>query len=328
MLQGGAPEKAMFDPTEAALLEAIREDPADLARWLVHADWLEEHGQADLAELIRIHREMEEPEVDPARRFQLDTRHAALLDANRQRWPVHELESHYRWRHEEGRRSGPVRITVDVEKYPDQAAVLSRVAPLVEVELNDSIREEDQSWIPEEAFGRLAACPALAGWTALYLKDMRYSPGGLAILLASPHLRRLRTLDMFESFHGDEVRPWLALPRWPPLTKLHLNGLQGDELTAELARSGHLRGLRELSLIYNEIGDAGAAALADCADLAGLTRLVLYGNEIGDAGALALARSPYLGGLEDLDIDSYGATELSDEVERALHARFGDRVRL
>src|SRR5262249_40591716 len=120
-----------------------------------------------------------------------------------------------------------------------------------------------------------------------------------------------------------------ALPRWPALTKLHLNGVvQGDELTAELARSGHLRGLRELSLIYNDIGDEGARALADCPDLAGLTRLKLYGNEIGDAGALALARSPYLGNLQDLDIDSYGATEVSEEVAEALHQRFGDRVSL
>jgi hypothetical protein len=108
---------------------------------------------------------------------------------------------------------------------------------------------------------------------------------------------------------------------------LHLNGVvQGDELTAALVRSGHLWGLTELSLIYNEIGNAGAAALAASPDLAGLMLLELYGNGIGDEGALALARSPHLKGLRALDIDSYGATELSPEVQRALRDRFGAKV--
>src|SRR5439155_15143566 len=40
--------------TERALLAAIREDPEDDAARLVYADWLEEQGQADRAELIRV----------------------------------------------------------------------------------------------------------------------------------------------------------------------------------------------------------------------------------------------------------------------------------
>jgi uncharacterized protein (TIGR02996 family) len=37
-----------------ALLQAIIESPADDLPRLVYADWLEEHGEADRAELIRV----------------------------------------------------------------------------------------------------------------------------------------------------------------------------------------------------------------------------------------------------------------------------------
>jgi hypothetical protein len=217
---------------------------------------------------------------------------------------------------------------VNVETYATEADVLARVFPLADADLSETTRGEGRALLPDEVFPPVAACPALAGWTALYLRDSIYSPSGLATLLASPHLTRLRMLDMFESFAGDEVLSWVNVPRWPSaLRKLHLNGVvQGDKLTAALVRSGHLRGLAELSLIYNEIGDAGAAALAASPDLADLTLLELYGNEIGDEGVLALARSPHLKNLRALDIDSYGATELSLEMQRALRERFGEKV--
>jgi uncharacterized protein (TIGR02996 family) len=317
----------MIDPAEWALLEAIRDRPDDLARRRIHADWLEEHGQADVAALIRVHAEMEDPDLDPQRQKQLEARHAELLEANRERWPVHALSHHFRLRHETQRARGPVGIWIGVEAYPGHAEVLGRVAPLADVELSETTQGEERELLPDSVFGPVADCPWLAGWSALQLGDHIYSAPGLAILLGSPHLTRLRALKMFESFGGDEVRAWITVPRWPALTKLDLNGVvQGDELTAELARSGHLRGLTELTLIYNEIGDEGARALADCADLAGLTRLELYGNEIGDAGALALARSPHLGNLQALDIDNYGRTELGPATQAALRERFGERV--
>ena len=39
---------------EAGLIAAIRDDVADDAVRLVYADWLDEHGRADQAELIRV----------------------------------------------------------------------------------------------------------------------------------------------------------------------------------------------------------------------------------------------------------------------------------
>jgi uncharacterized protein (TIGR02996 family) len=314
----------MLDPAEASLLEAIRERPDDPNLRRVHADWLEEHGEPALAELVRISAELATRTVGADRLDRLQKRRAELLAGNTTRWPVDALDHLFRIA-DAGQ--GPVRMWVNVETYPAEADVLARVFPLADVELSETTHGDERALLPDEVFPPVAACPVLAGWTGLYLPDSIFSPSGMAILLGSPHLTRLRVLDMFESFAGEEVLAWVNAPRWPALRKLHLNGVvQGDELTAALVRSGHLRGLAELSLIYDEIGDVGAAALAASPDLDDLTLLELYGNPIGDEGALALARSPHLKDLRALDIDSYGATELSPEVQRALRERFGDKV--
>jgi uncharacterized protein (TIGR02996 family) len=43
---------------EQAFLSALHENPCDEVTWLALADWLEEHGQADRAELLRISRRL------------------------------------------------------------------------------------------------------------------------------------------------------------------------------------------------------------------------------------------------------------------------------
>src|SRR5262245_33611832 len=43
-----------MDREERALLDAIRADPTDDAVRLIYADWLEEHGQSERGELIRV----------------------------------------------------------------------------------------------------------------------------------------------------------------------------------------------------------------------------------------------------------------------------------
>jgi uncharacterized protein (TIGR02996 family) len=44
----------MFSETEIALLDAIHTAPRETTPRLAYADWLEEHGQADYAELTRL----------------------------------------------------------------------------------------------------------------------------------------------------------------------------------------------------------------------------------------------------------------------------------
>jgi uncharacterized protein (TIGR02996 family) len=62
------------------LLQAIHEEPADEASWLVLADWLEENDDPQRAELLRLHRSLRT--VQPAaRRRQSELRVMAILAA-------------------------------------------------------------------------------------------------------------------------------------------------------------------------------------------------------------------------------------------------------
>jgi uncharacterized protein (TIGR02996 family) len=47
-----------FMRVEQALMAAIHDSPGDETSWLVLADWLEEQGEADRAELLRLHRRL------------------------------------------------------------------------------------------------------------------------------------------------------------------------------------------------------------------------------------------------------------------------------
>ena len=69
-----------------SLMRSILDAPDDDAPRLVYADWLEEHGEAERAEFIRLQIEAERlPEGEPAR-LNLESRINGLLYRNRKAW--------------------------------------------------------------------------------------------------------------------------------------------------------------------------------------------------------------------------------------------------
>jgi uncharacterized protein (TIGR02996 family) len=72
--------------TRDDLLQAIIENPDDDARRLVYADWLEDHGESERAEFIRVQIELAKlPNVDK-RRPLLKQRETELLARNESEW--------------------------------------------------------------------------------------------------------------------------------------------------------------------------------------------------------------------------------------------------
>src|SRR5947209_2024989 len=70
-------------------LADIRDNPDDDAVRLVFADWLEDHGDPERAEFIRLQvRLAQMPEHDPAR-FELEERAQDLLAEHQARWLGH-----------------------------------------------------------------------------------------------------------------------------------------------------------------------------------------------------------------------------------------------
>lgn len=63
-----------------ALLAGIVADPANALRWLVMADWLEDHGEPERAELVRVHRELLRTYTDPDAFPERSELHARMME--------------------------------------------------------------------------------------------------------------------------------------------------------------------------------------------------------------------------------------------------------
>src|SRR5437660_4410728 len=68
------------------LLQAVLEAPDDDAPRLIYADWLEEHGDADRAEFIRVQIERASLPHWEARHLRLALRERELLARHKGRW--------------------------------------------------------------------------------------------------------------------------------------------------------------------------------------------------------------------------------------------------
>jgi uncharacterized protein (TIGR02996 family) len=75
-----------MDRTLSSLIRACKEEPFDNTRRLILADWLEENGDSDRAEFIRLHVAREDGWGDHPRLLAIELRCAELVRANSERW--------------------------------------------------------------------------------------------------------------------------------------------------------------------------------------------------------------------------------------------------
>ncbi len=292
---------------DRAFLQAIREAPDDDGPRLVYADWLDDHGQPERAEFIRVQCEQARG-VEERRAATLAQRARELLQAHWEDWvgPLRDatrprgpnfgeawLASGYSPAGLEMFRRGFVdSLTLGTEEFLSRTDVLAGLLPLRSLTLRGAERRAEA----------LAACPYLEGVETLAFVDYYDAPlkaDGVRALASSPYLGRLRVLHLFRNDVGDAGVEALAAAPW-------------------------LGGLHRLNLFDNGLSDAGARALAACPLLARLRILNLGGNEIGDAGVAALAASPHLAGLITLVLSvNRPLTAAGREV---LRQRFGTRV--
>lgn len=87
---------------DAALLQTIIEHPDDDAPRLIYADWLEDHGDTERAEFIRVQIELARLSEDDPRRPEVDRRERALRKAHFEEWinPLRALAPFYKTRSE------------------------------------------------------------------------------------------------------------------------------------------------------------------------------------------------------------------------------------
>lgn len=245
-----------------AFLKAILADPDDDSPRLIYADWLDEQGQPERAEFIRVQCELARlPEGEP-RRGELEARERELLTLHQGAWATDALRP----------------LTGMVTSWWFRRGFIEKVTV--------------------EARGVLAHADALFGRAPIRQLGVYLARRRIQSLLVLPHVARLAGLYLSgNSLGGDGVRWVAASPFLGRLTTLGLryNGM-GDEGAETIAASPHLPCLRTLELAVNNIGDAGALALARSYHFPRLVNLDLNGNPIGNE-ALDVLRGRFGDGL-------------------------------
>ncbi|MFL5340268.1 MAG: TIGR02996 domain-containing protein [Gemmataceae bacterium] len=283
-------------------LQAIRANPDDDGPRLVYADWLEERGECDRAEFIRVQCELEYAPDD--QRWEALTRRAAeLLTAHEEEWLG-------RW---------PRRLLHPVRRgFSCMTPELGHVAQVTEADLTLPLLLD---WELERE--NLSGDPGLLRFaTAVRLTD-----GGadaMRDLLGSSDWPRLTSLTATCAGAREAVA---RIDRLPALCRLTVTDSACDAYDAGRLLTTLPPGrLTALSLACRRLGPTGAAMVARCPTLAGLRELDLSGSDVRDTGARAIAVSPNFENLRSLrlrndQIGRPGLTALlSGPVARRLTA--------
>jgi uncharacterized protein (TIGR02996 family) len=306
--------------TDTAFLRTILADPDDDAPRLIYADWLDEQGDADRAEFIRLQIQFARMVPNDADYPEVESRIVDLCRAHHVEWTeqLPQIE-HVDWK--VFRRGFISTVKVD---HPDALFAHARdifaAAPIQELRLHQ--------FCPKDA-RRLAELPYLRRIETLDLGDgNRIGIMGVEKLMASPHLRSLRELRLAGNALGSAAMRAVAHSSYArdlavlrvnrndlydglaylatssamaKLEKLDLHRTRtSEDAIVELSKSKHMTRLKWLDLSHNLVSTHAMLALAGSSVLTEVRDLFLDGNSIGTDGAIAMAQSPQFARLERL----------------------------
>ena len=279
---------------QAALLNAIIQNPQEDTPRLVYADWLQENEQPDRAEFIRLQIEQENA-IDLEVYDSLADRSVAMaLDFEKQ-WAAEFLG---RAVYGVGFRRGFVE-----EIYSTATAFIRRGAAWA---ARTPLREVHLTAVAGRG-AKLAACEHLAGITNLSICDDSFADDDFRHLALSPYAGGIRSLHLGGPGYPPGIPP--GDPDRPYRVRV------GDAIRT-LARAKFRSQLTSLQIETQErIAPGALAGLLQTGDFPELWDFYLSGGRIGDEGALAVAACPGLGRLEYLYL---GANDLSDAALVAL----------
>ncbi len=276
---------------EQPFLDAVFDRYADDRPRLVYADFLDDSGEPERAELVRVQLALARLGEDDPRRPALSDRQAELLAKNRAEWTAHlaGLADSVDYR-----RGVPDSASVDAATFLDRGHDLFARLRVRRLRLLNC----------GPVMPKLAGSPLLAQVRELDLCNAELGNAGLALLARSPHLKHLDSLDLgFNALDDAGVETLARSYLLPNLTQLALNDndrITGDGLEA-LAESPHFAGLTVLDVSGNDIGEVGVRAVVASAAMARLRSFRANANPIGDAGLTALAGSPLIGRMIHTD---------------------------
>ena len=305
----------------AALWRAVVAAPHDDAPRLILADHLEEHGQTERAEFVRIQCRLAAAEEDAPEGVALDRRERQLWMKFKSAWRaslpalVREFPFHRGFVRPRLVRNSKqfLRLTDDLlDQAPLWDARLTVRGPtaldgLVSARGLSRLGglEIDAAGLGPDHLADFLACPDLANVREFGLRGGPYTAHHVRAVAESPAASRLTRLTVSSAPAigpaGAEVLA--ASPAVRNLRELTLTncGLGDGGLRALLA-SPHLTGLKELQVPSNGLTAAAVRALREWRHLRGLRVLNLFNNHLDDDGARVLSLCPSVDRLTQLDL--------------------------
>jgi len=293
--------------TDDELLRAaiVARPDEDLPR-LVYADFLQEAGHDDRAELIRVQCALERlPTTDPERP-ELTRRETELLAATKRKaWRIPDLTGPQTFR-----RGMIESIETTADALLQVKSEVLRLFPVRHLRLVNADR-----WTAE-----LASLPLWRRLQSLSLNNNNFGAGNRMSLLDAADMPELRSLSLRNNRLWPEAVGQLAETRVAgQLTRLDLSGNPvGDEGVATLARHPAFTGLRELILRSDELQESdcvtalGARSIGESGTLNALEVLNFDSHYLGDTGLMELLQSRHSGQFVDLDL-SFNDLDMTDE---------------
>jgi uncharacterized protein (TIGR02996 family) len=299
-------------------LHEIAERPWDDAVRLIFADWLEDQGAADRAELMRLQIRLAalptgaRPAREAQRAAQLESiagwpgapggvcmerglyTHAILNRPVYQEWAKQRRQ--------------------DVNRPDSLLRMVGEIQSLIDLQALTVAVTLGPGWLE-----KLASSAQLATVTTLRFAWGAIGAAGARALASATGLTHLRDLDLWGA--GIETNGARALAGCRLAGRLHQLNLGANRLgDAGAAAIAHAPAeLAVLDLMQNEITSRGAKELAQGVGLEKLTNLNLFANQVDDSGARALVGSPHLGRLRDLDLRG---NRISAAGQRAVKERW------
>jgi uncharacterized protein (TIGR02996 family) len=272
---------------EQPFLDAILARYHDDGLRIIYADFLDDAGEPERAEFVRLQVALARMTEDNPRRAELANREQDLRRLHAAEWSRHlsDLVADCDFR-----RGVLDSVVLDAAHFLVVGEELFERVPLRRVRLRKCGAVLD----------RLIQSPLLARIRELDLCDNDLGNSGVKQLTASPHFKALDSLDL--ALNGIDDAGVKALARassLPGMTSLSLS--VNNSITSagvmELAESPFLSRLIALDLSGNDVDEAGVRAVVSSKTLVSLQSLRISDNPIGDGGVAALAQSELLSRL-------------------------------
>jgi uncharacterized protein (TIGR02996 family) len=267
------------------LLAAITSEPDDDTPRLVYADWLQENGESDRAEYIRIRCRLAHLKAGTPEAKRLQGRSVKLSDTLFSHLSRLPLRLYYH-------RGFISSVTAGLVDFRDHIAKLGDDAPAFEWAYYPDERDEEEFYGDNDAdagfrreikaMGEIAKLPALRRCVSLELSTLGVYPGEK--LLASPHFVNVRRVNVPGSEAGPALHKLAGRTfknlRW--LNASGSNSARGVAKLREFTGSSHLKNLEYLDFSSNRVYGDDLWNLTEGCKLAKLRYLSLAHDEFQD----------------------------------------------